>query len=80
MIIGSHVGLKAPDMMKGSVLEALSYNANCFMLYTGAPQNTIRKPISELKVDEAKELIKKYDLKVIVHSPYILNLASPDLE
>ena len=58
MIIGSHVGLKAPDFLVGSVNEALSYNANCLMLYTGAPQNTFRKPIKELKVEEAKELIK----------------------
>ena len=80
MIIGSHVGLKAPDFLVGSVNEALSYNANCLMLYTGAPQNTLRKPISELKVNEAKELIKKHNLTVIVHAPYILNLASPDEE
>ena len=80
MLIGSHVGLKAPDFLVGSVNEALSYNANCLMLYTGAPQNTLRKPIKELKVDEAKELIKKHNLTVIVHAPYILNLASPDDE
>ena len=80
MIIGSHVGLKAPDFLVGSVNEALSYNANALMLYTGAPQNTLRKPISELKVKEAKELIEKNNLTVVVHAPYILNLASPDEE
>ena len=80
MIIGSHVGLKAPDFLVGSVNEALSYNANALMLYTGAPQNTLRKPIKELRVDEAKELIKKHNLTVVVHAPYILNLASPDSE
>lgn len=80
MIIGSHVGLKAPDFLVGSVNEALSYNANCLMLYTGAPQNTMRKPISELKVLEAKKLIKENNLIVVVHAPYILNLASPDDE
>ena len=50
MIIGSHVSLSAPDYFLGAVKEILSYNANALMLYTGAPQNTIRKPISELKV------------------------------
>ena len=80
MIIGSHVGLKAPDFLVGSVNDALSYNANALMLYTGAPQNTLRKPIKELKVNEAKELIKEHNLTVIVHAPYILNLASPDEE
>ena len=80
MLIGSHVGLKAPNFLVGSVEEALSYNANCLMLYTGAPQNTIRKPVKELNLDEYKKLIEKHNLTVIVHAPYILNLASPDEE
>ena len=42
MIIGSHVQMKAPDFLAGSVKEALSYEANALMLYTGAPQNTKR--------------------------------------
>ena len=43
MLIGSHVGMKGKDMFLGSVKEALSYGANTFMVYTGAPQNTRRK-------------------------------------
>ena len=35
--IGPHVGMNGNKMMLGSVEEALSYNANTFMLYTGAP-------------------------------------------
>ena len=45
MLIGSHVGMKGKDMFLGSVKEALSYGANTFMVYTGAPQNTRRKKI-----------------------------------
>ena len=66
-------------MLLGSVKEALSYGANTFMFYTGAPQNTRRKAISELKVEEAKTLMKEnnIDLKnVVVHAPYIINLAN----
>ena len=37
MLIGSHVGMKGKDMFLGSVKEALSYGANTFMVYTGAP-------------------------------------------
>ena len=48
MIIGSHVSMSGKDMLLGSVKEALSYGANTFMFYTGAPQNTKRKAISEL--------------------------------
>ena len=66
-------------MLLGSVKEALSYGANTFMFYTGAPQNTRRKAISELKVEEAKALMKEnnIDLKnIVVHAPYIINLAN----
>lgn len=66
-------------MLLGSVKEAVSYGANTFMFYTGAPQNTKRKAISELKVEEAKALMKEnnIDLKnVVVHAPYIINLAN----
>lgn len=49
-------------MLLGSVKEALSYGANTFMFYTGAPQNTRRKAISELKVEEAKALMKENNI------------------
>lgn len=75
--IGSHVGMNAPKMMVGSVEEALSYKANTFMLYTGAPQNTRRKDVSDLKIEAAQELMKKSGIdEFIVHAPYIINLAN----
>jgi len=79
IIIGSHVSMSAPHMLVGSVKEALSYNANTFMFYTGAPQNSARKPVSELKVEEARRLMEEnnIDIKnVVVHAPYIINIAN----
>ncbi|MDD3185836.1 MAG: deoxyribonuclease IV [Anaerostipes sp.] len=77
MLIGSHVGMKGKEMLLGSVKEALSYGANTFMVYTGAPQNTKRKDISELKIEEAKELMKREGItKFVVHAPYIINLGN----
>ncbi len=79
MIIGSHVSMSGKEMLLNSVKEAISYGANTFMFYTGAPQNTRRKAIEELKVDEAKVLMKEYGIdinKVVVHAPYIINLAN----
>ena len=78
LIIGSHVSFKSIDELVGSVKEALSYNANAFMFYTGAPQNTVRKDISEEKIKEALKLMdNKIDIKnVVVHAPYIVNLAN----
>ena len=46
--IGSHVKMSGKDMLLGSAKEAKSYGANVFMAYTGAPQNTRRKDISEI--------------------------------
>ena len=49
--IGSHVGMSGKKMFLGSVEEAISYGSNTFMIYTGAPQNTRRKPIEELNIE-----------------------------
>lgn len=75
--LGSHVGMSGKDQFEGSVKEALSYGANTFMVYTGAPQNTKRRPLEELRIDEAKALMKEAEIeKFIVHAPYIINLAN----
>ena len=77
--IGSHVSMSGKEMMLGSVKEALSYDATTFMFYTGAPQNTARKPVSQLRVEEAKALMAEHHIDiqdVVVHAPYIINLAN----
>ena len=77
--IGSHVSMNGKEMMLGSVKEALSYQATTFMFYTGAPQNTARKPISQLRIEEAKALMNENGIDiddVVVHAPYIINLAN----
>ena len=82
LIIGSHVNMSGTKMLVGSVEQALSYGANTFMFYTGAPQNSIRKPVSELRVEEARKLMEENGINikdVVVHAPYIINLASSTL-
>lgn len=75
--IGSHVSMSGRDMMLGSAKEAVSYGANTFMIYTGAPQNTRRKDISELNIEAAWEYMKKNGMKdFVVHAPYIINLGN----
>lgn len=79
LIIGSHVGFKKDSQLLGSLNEALSYGANTFMFYTGAPQNTSRYPIVDGLTLEAMSIMKEKGLdysKVIVHAPYIINLAN----
>ena len=58
LLLGSHVGMSGKDMLVNSVKEALSYDANTFMVYTGAPQNTRRKDISELCIQRQRKLWK----------------------
>lgn len=79
LIIGSHVSFKSGKQLVGSVVEALSYGSNTFMFYTGAPQNTSRSAIDENLTKEAFELMKENGIEprnVIVHAPYIINLAN----
>ncbi|MBO5488993.1 MAG: deoxyribonuclease IV [Eubacterium sp.] len=77
LIIGSHVGMSGKKMLVASVEEALSYGANTFMVYTGAPQNTRRKEIDELNIEPARQLMEEHKMhNFIVHAPYIINLAN----
>lgn len=77
MILGSHVGMSGKDMLLGSAKEAVSYGADTFMFYTGAPQNTRRKEIGELNIDAAWKYMEEYGIhQIIVHAPYIINLGN----
>ena len=77
MKIGSHVSMSGKDMLLGSAKEAVSYGADTFMFYTGAPQNTRRKDISELNIDAAWEYMNAPGIdEIIVHAPYIINLGN----
>lgn len=79
IFLGSHVSMKAPNYLLGSIQEALSYDANACMIYTGPPQNSKRVPIEKFKVEEAKRLMEEHDFsmdRVIIHAPYIINLGN----
>lgn len=79
LIIGSHVSFNNNTQLLGSVTEAISYGANTFMFYTGAPQNTKRSEIKDELTMEAYKLMKENNIdlsKVIVHAPYIVNLSN----
>lgn len=79
LLLGSHVGFSKNDQLLGSLKEALSYGANTFMFYTGAPQNTRRYPIEDGLTLQAMQIMKEEGIdysKVVVHAPYIVNLAN----
>lgn len=77
MILGSHVSMSGREMLLGSAKEAVSYGADTFMFYTGAPQNTRRKEIRELNIGPAWEYMEQHGIsEIIVHAPYIINLGN----
>lgn len=78
--IGSHVSFKKPDYLYGAIKESIKNNANCAMIYLGAPQTTLRTQVTNYKLFEylkdQQEIIKPED--IIVHAPYITNPANPE--
>ena len=77
MLLGSHVGMSGKAMLLGSAKEAVSYGANTFMFYTGAPQNTRRKEIKDLNIEAGWAYAKQAGIReIVVHAPYIINLAN----
>jgi len=82
LIIGSHVSFGSEQLLL-STKQAISFGANAFMFYTGAPQNTIRRSIDASYTNSALELMRNNGIdinNVICHAPYIINLASVDVE
>jgi len=80
MILGSHVHF-GKEQILGAIKEAVSYDANALMLYTGAPQNTLRTSINKDYLNEAKKIMDENNIKmehIICHAPYIINLANKE--
>ncbi|TRM12723.1 deoxyribonuclease IV [Lentibacillus cibarius] len=75
--IGSHVSMSGKKMLQGSSEQAVSYGSNVFMIYTGAPQNTRRKPIEELNIEAGRQHMEENGITdVVVHAPYIINIGN----
>ena len=77
--IGSHVNYGSREGLTGCVRDTILNGGNAFMFYTGAPQNTKRSPIDTKSLQEAKQQMEESHIpssNVIVHAPYIINLAN----
>ncbi|KYD11572.1 deoxyribonuclease IV [Heyndrickxia sporothermodurans] len=75
--LGSHVSMSGKKMLLGASEEAVSYGANTFMIYTGAPQNTRRKKIEDLNIEAGISHMKENGIdEIIVHAPYIINIGN----
>lgn len=77
MKIGSHVSMSGKEMFLASAKEAVSYGATTLMVYTGAPQNTRRKPVEELNIENGWAYLKENGIEeIVVHAPYIINIGN----
>ncbi|MGM9926644.1 MAG: deoxyribonuclease IV [Bacillus sp. (in: firmicutes)] len=75
--IGSHVSMSGKKMLLAASEEAVSYGANTFMIYTGAPQNTRRKAIEELNIEAGRKHMAEHGIdEIVVHAPYIINIGN----
>lgn len=74
--IGSHVSFSDKGLISATA-EATSYGSSSFMIYTGAPQNTRRKPIESMNIEQGQADMKAANIEeIVVHAPYIINLGS----
>ncbi|GHU34357.1 putative endonuclease 4 [Bacilli bacterium] len=81
ILLGSHVSMAKPDYLVGSLNTALSYGSNTFMIYTGAPQNSMRTALSLLHIEEFQKGLKEHNIDInnlVVHAPYIVNIGTSD--
>lgn len=75
--IGSHVSMSGKEMLLAASKEAVSYGANTFMIYTGAPQNTRRKKIEDLNIETGRKHMEEHGInEIVVHAPYIINIGN----
>jgi deoxyribonuclease-4 len=78
LIIGSHVDCKSPNYLLDSVKQAVGNNANALMFYTGSPTSSVRVPTTSFKTVQAQELWERNGNdwnNLVIHAPYIINLA-----
>lgn len=81
MLLGSHVSMSGKKMLEAASMSADSYGANTFMIYTGAPQNTRRKKIEDLNIEAGKKHMEEHGISnIVVHAPYIINIANSERE
>ncbi len=77
LLIGSHVSMSGKEMLLRASKEAASYGANTFLIYTGAPHNTLRKPLHALKIEEGHAHMREHGISnIVVHAPFIINLGN----
>ena len=82
MLLGCHVSFTSEGLL-GSAKDAYLYGANTFMFYTGAPQNTIRKPLNYEQITAAHQFMEEHGIilsQVVCHAPYIISFLKQEID
>ncbi|RKX67271.1 MAG: hypothetical protein DRP42_00900 [Tenericutes bacterium] len=77
--IGPHVSFKSPNYLIGSINTLVKYKATAGGIFVGSPRSKQRKPIIMSQVKKAHETAKQEGFNldnIIVHAPYIANIAN----
>jgi deoxyribonuclease-4 len=75
MRIGTHLSTQ-----KGLLtIPEFAYNSKCtsFQIFLGSPRRLINKPRSNDELKTFGKLLKKFNIKMVVHSNYTINLCHP---
>jgi len=76
--IGPHVSISGSTLI--DTMKALPKGCDCFQCFLGAPITFKVKTISEEEAAAAQKMLHINDMKMYVHAPYIINLASAQQE
>lgn len=78
LLLGSFVSFKAPRYLIGALEESKTNQATAMMIYLGAPQTTRRTDPQKWNIAayQADWLTYMPPQHIIVHAPYIVNLAN----
>lgn len=72
--IGPHISLSGTTITQA--LKSLPKGCDCFQCFLGAPVQFAVKKVSEEEAAQAQKMLHLNDMRMYVHAPYIINLAS----
>ena len=76
MIIGYHANAKSKELFKTIKSEYIYSNAKAFQIFLKTPRRKIMANMDETDAAKCKKFVQEHNLILVVHSTYMLNIAS----
>lgn len=78
MYVGFHINI-ANKQFKKSIENAYNkYNINAIQFFLKTPRQKILSKISDHDLDQCRKFVYEYNIKLFVHSTYLINIATLD--